>query len=288
MSKVVSSLVVLCLVGTAFGGGGWWTGAYNSDFNNRLNYSSYQAPGAGDQVLWDESGFDATHQVLTLNDGQTGTCGTLMGMASWTDAAHPNAGVFQMNGGTLNVGDVIYVCSSTTYAGSVMNFVNGTINVTNPGSTIEVGMSRSYTTGVYSTSTWNQWGGTASASYLDLGYTTLTDTSGLGGIGVVNMYGGVMEGTDPKWALYIENSSCVLNLAGGKVVLAGLNNGGTTMDDIDGWIQGGQIVGYGGTQGVLVTTDSVTGQVTLQAVPEPATMTLLGVGLIGFLRRKAR
>jgi len=121
------------------------------------------------------------------------------------------------------------------------------------------------------------------------------------GTGIVNMTGGEINVTDT--IIIVRSSTGEFHLDGGLVTAADLSmtangsldltNGVMILDDDDTsavqeYIDSGWITGYGGAGDVLLDYDVTNpGKTTLSAIPEPATLALLGLGgLLSLLRRR--
>lgn len=99
---------------------------------------------------------------------------------------------------------------------------------------------------------------------------------GFDGGGTVNIYGGVVNAKQ-YWIAY--NST--INLAGGVLRV---NEDWESYGLMLHYVRNGMLVAYGGTSEVYYQV--VDGYAEIMAIPEPATISLLGLGMFAILRRR--
>lgn len=95
----------------------------------------------------------------------------------------------------------------------------------------------------------------------------------------VRLYGGVFNAQ--SYFFRGNNFNCYIDITEGKLVLQGDHKAQADAD-----IDLGKIIGYGGDKPAMAVYDDVADVTTVYAVPEPATMILLGFGGLALLRRK--
>lgn len=121
------------------------------------------------------------------------------------------------------------------------------------------------------------------------------------GTGVLNMSGGTLDVGGTLGVGWNGGSSGTVNLSGGTITPNNINFSAGSFIDITGgqivlstdwsnWVtdkvNNGYIIGYGGTG--TVEWDVSGGLTTITAVPEPATLTLLGLGAFAALRKRRK
>ncbi len=224
-------------------------------------------------------------------------------------AGNGSTGSMTMSDGVIHVGRKFYVGGSSVAGSGNASFTmsGGSIGIVMSGSTItplDFVMANS----AAAVCTGDMSGGTITITnnfnVAMLGTGTFTMTGGVINIingkvrtnnnassnGTLNLDGGTVyangvyiRGLDP---LYLGQSTGLINITQGKMVLNDLDGSVKTL--VEGYVTGGGIKGYGfaDLSHVLVSWDNVALKTTVTAVPEPATITLLGLAGLVLIRRR--
>jgi hypothetical protein len=179
-----------------------------------------------------------------------------------------------IDGATLNISEYITLAANTNDDGQ-LTMKSGTINTGVNFNNVRFYMSQ------LGTGRLNMQGGTINVG---LNYPTPAGTfgelwmSGTSGAGSGTLYldGGVINASD----LQKGNGTMSIIITDGVLLL---KNAADLTGKIQGWIDDGVIRGGEGYEAV---TELVGGVTKVYATPEPATMSLLGLGLLSILRRK--
>jgi hypothetical protein len=256
MSK--KSLFLSCLVVLAFSANSFatlWNGSAGDGlWKTGGNWTGGSAPTTGNATFYYYPG-----QSVTIDSGTAATCAVLEGLG-WYGNTNQGVLTIQANGSlTATVGVVLGQGGP-----SKLILDGGTLNASGSGVYFQVGNDSA---GVFQMNS-----GTATMETL---YVTIA-----GGSGHVQLDGGTL--TVNNWMSM--NANGKMDIKGGKLVIpwASLAWMQTTYQPL---IDAGQITGYGDkTKAAIGYTEGVGAY--LYAVPEPMTLSLLGLGALALIRRK--
>jgi hypothetical protein len=144
--------------------------------------------------------------------------------------------------------------------------------------------------------------GNTSTINISSGSLTTTGFIALGydGTGNLNMSGGHIQSTGITFGQQPDGVGH-MQLDGGEIWLTGsflMNQGtanithgkvmamGDQSERIQGYVNSGKLTGYGSASNIVISLTANPGYTTITAIPEPATLSLLGLGLIGFLKKR--
>jgi hypothetical protein len=187
------------------------------------------------------------------------------------DPSEPGVATLTMDGGSLSIAQRLFAPYGTDRTAKVeMN--DGVITVDQ----------FFLADGVGSTGTLTMTGGTINATSR---FWAPTNLDSIGGTAHVQLDGGTINTGDFRLtndpSLNIKGTMDITN---GKVIVPGDKTADPTLL---GYISGGFLTGFGGAGSVVLTYDPSVGTV-ISAIPEPATLMLLGLGGLALYRRNAR
>jgi subtilase-type serine protease len=250
--------VVLSMSGIVSAQWLWWTNdATNRSWVDTGNWTAY--PTSGDDVV---IGRDSANGPIIQN-GMTG-------YGNWvhlTDTT-PGGAVLTVNGGTLNVADHFLVGENwgADHKGT-LDLIDGTVNTT----LLMVGGG---TDGSNGNGTVDISGGVINIGWMLAIAGGYSGTNG-NGTGKVNLTGGTINATGGGGLVMAPKGA--LDIAGGALVLAG---------NISNIASYGNVTAYNGVGTFVYSYNSGSNLTTITAIPEPATLVLLGLG--GLLLRKIK
>ncbi len=294
---LTASLAQAASIWTDAGSDDLWSTAANwntpptsgSDVNINFGTSEYDAGtlGLGVMILNADAG-SAADSELTINSG-------VLTAASFMQAGSKGTGT-----GTLNIGgdaevtaEISLLISNSGGTNGVLNMTGGTLTINNGG---QNNWYNTFGIGDAGTGVMNMSGGTVVANAgtkipARSGNGTLNMSGGLFlpgtlsmlGSGLVNLSGGTML------LDYADVSGGLVDITDDGLLMTSQWTGGVGEGQVDDAIANERIVAYGGT-GIVMKTPNSDGTVSYTArVPEPTTVTLLGLGgLLLSLRRRRR
>ncbi len=305
MKKIILCLCVLAAASNAFGiatvwtgdaGDGLWTTAGNWSLGlaTLADTVKFQVAGEPDCVLdgpvvanWAVVGIDndITPMTVTLVDGAFLQFNE-SGAGNFRVGQNGGVGILNIEGGTID-GKYVHFGHNTT--GNIVNMTGGTIDLTTIfklGNLASAGVTMTMSDG-YITANIAMLGNAGTADFTMTGglielfsvdpEVLLDGVISIGAYGDVSLDGGIIEGSDLDMIGF-----AALDITGGTMILNNSVIDQTFMDRIEGY----GITGYGSVANVDYDYDLVNGVTTITAVPEPATLFLLGLG--GLALRKKR
>lgn len=239
--------------------GGGWTASMNISGAHILVDSSVTGSISNFANLY--LGWNKSPVYLDITGGAIHADGTV-----YFGVDNGGSGILNMSGGSLVS---VFTMQLGHSAGA-----SGTINMTD-GSITAGGMNIGYANG--STGTLNMTGGSVTVG----GWLTLPEITGTS-TGTIHLDGGVLK----AGAMALKAGGHI-DITGGTLKVASVFNAGTgaTIQEL---YTNGYITAYGGSTpgNLLVNTTVNPGFITVTAIPEPATLTLLSIGLLGLFRRR--
>lgn len=254
--KFIWLVVIVLAVGSHCTAGTYFADSEGS-WDDPATWGSSQSPGAGDYAYLLE------HANVGISGGEESVARLRVAIPNMDDRG---LATLNLTGSSvLQVEDELILGISAGSVG-VIN-VNDTSELT---ANCDINLGKDTGTGylnVYggnvTTTGWLNVGGSAAADYIE-------------GTGTVNIYGGVVT-VDDYWI----HSGSLINLAGGILRTENIFYAEEMMDY---YAVNGKMVAYGGTSGLYYR--EVDGYAEIMAIPEPGTISLLGLGIFAVLRRK--
>ena len=255
VKKISVLLVMLLLVDSAFGAWVYWTNdGGDQDWTNTLNWTAY--PTSGDDVVVGKD--TSTGPILGAGD---------TGLANWLHVCDttPTGSKLTIDGGTLNVADHAFIGQWGTDQIGTIEINSGTMNTT-------LLMCGGDTSGAQGDGTLLMNGGTVNISWLLAVAGGYNGTDGAG-IGHIQLDGGLIDVTGGGGL--IMSSSGSIDFTGGTLILNG------EITDMSGY---GNVTAYAGAGSFVYDYNG--SRTTITAIPEPATLALIGLGAVLFRRKR--
>jgi len=246
---LIAVLCIVCMVNVAFGQWLWWTNDMgNQQWTDTGNWTAY--PTSSDDVVVGMS----TDTGPILNTGETG-------YANWMHICDttPTGSKVTINGGILQVSDHLFIGQWGVDQKGTLEVISGTVNTT-------LLMCGGDTDGSQGDGTLLMSGGTINISWLLAVAGGYSGTNG-NGVGHIQLNGGTINVTGGGGLVMSDNGS--IDITGGTLILNG------EITDITTY---GNVTAYGGTGSFIYSYDS--GRTTITAIPEPATLALIGLGAL--------
>jgi hypothetical protein len=261
MSKKVTAvlMMMMAVAGSAFAGPYWLTNPVDQQWTNNANWDSGSAPGAYAYPSMSQTQASGKFPIISTD---VGTMGAVY-------VGHEGDGYLSIISGSLGTGDFMI---GVGHVGEI-NISGGTVT-----STGNIYMGTSGGTATIDIS------GASTVVTANIVRMRSADAGGAGG--TINLNGGVFNVADLRMGTEYDNGvpySRLLNITGGVMYWTGTDWSGT----LQSYIDAGYVKGYGSSANVRYAYDSGNNWVKVWAVPEPASMVLIGFGILG-LRRKSR
>jgi hypothetical protein len=248
----LSLVISLCLVGNVVGGVPWsGGGGVNRLWSTGANWNTGVPPVAGDDVFVD------WHNTSPLIDSTVTALGGTLRVGSFRGPE-----VIEMTGGSLTLTSHFILAQGTATGTGTFNFSGGTVTA----NSLWTGNQVAWGNGI---GTMYMTGGTMNLTGEGLYVSRPGGASSLG----VQLDGGIINAA----SIYFGDGG--MDITAGKLVLPSIYQGRVVTYIDKSWI-----TGYGSKDNVVITTVGNTIEVT--AIPEPATLFVLGMGGLALLRKK--
>ena len=252
LQLVVVLLMAVLLTSNAVAGA-YWSGGVSGSWNDTWTWgNATNYPVAGD--------FAYMNVGSTISIDGSAEAAQELHLASWSGTSDL-VSLNLINGGSLDIAGVTHV-----------GVADGDFGLLSVGTGSTFTANSALNVGYNGNGTLELNGGTVNASG---GLYVSNPWSGTTGVGTVSLLDGTLNVGD-----FAMSSTGLIDIEAGIFSIYGLWWDAT----LNGLISSNQIVGYGGTQ--AVTLDHVGDYTVLTAVPEPMTLSLLGLGMLGLVRRK--
>lgn len=274
--SLVVVMLALAIAGNSFGAQVYteWRGTISTDWNVAGNWhnglpQTYHPVGGPKAADFGKAGFKGTYGSPYIGTGTTVSVDQIV--VGGNGAAL--GGTFNVDGGTVNVSEFVNIGNVGADVG-VVNINSGSLNCG-----ARISAEGRFIVGLAGTGTLNVNGGTLNlTTFLTIGDGSVATSNGL-----VNLNDGYIYASD----LLMKRQSALptANMVVKDGILV-LNNANDLTGKINGYISNGWISAYAGYT-LQSAFDAEAGTTTVWAtIPEPATMSLLGLGLLGLLKRK--
>jgi len=287
MCRKLFLLVLVLGLASIASAGPTWVGTVSQAWGTGGNWSEGAIPGTADTpfVGWYNTDTMANTPIISTET---------ISVAKLSVGGTDKSGILTVTGGSIDVtgGDGFYIGNSSRIDTALVTMSGGLVKVS--GSTLRIGRR--------SPATFNMSGGTLDVKKFKPGARTHDTAYGLG-VTRVTLTGGLADFDSVGFEDSVTNLAGVVDGAGAIVSYATMVIDGTAgvqaASDIDaeidyalarGWLRAfgkksGETVG-GVTYLVIKSWDFAGKILTLTAVPEPATIALLGLGGLALLRKK--
>ena len=277
--SVVAVLLALAIVSNSFAAQVYteWRGTISTDWTVAGNWNNglpqtYHPVGGPKAVDFGKAGFKGTYGSPLIGTGTIVSVDQIVvGGSKPVGASH--GGILNIDGGTLNISEFGNIGNTATDNG-IVNINSGSINCG-----ARISAEGRFIVGLAGTGVLNINGGTLNlTTHLTIGDGTVATSNGL-----VNLNDGYIYASD--LLMKRQNSLPTANMVITDGILI-LNNANDLTGKIDGYIGNGWISAAEGY--TLQRAYDVDGGTTTvwATIPEPATLSLFGLGLFGLLRRK--
>ena len=275
MRKVVFGvLVMLAITSTVFAARAQvyseWRGSVSGDWTVAANWLNtivpvvYDTPGVLNPVNFSKAGFKGTYASPDLSGMTVAVDQIVIGGAT--------GGTLNVANGTINVSEFVNMGNTSPESGVLNIEEGGTVNTG-----AMVATEGRFIVGKVGTGVLNMNGGTLNmTSYLTIAPDAVATANG-----TVNLNAGFIFATDLQMANGVLGTAR-MTVKDGFLILTNAND---LTGKINGWIDSGWINPADGYEVQTAFEDGVT-TVWAQEVPEPATVCLLGLGVLGLIRRK--